>query len=190
MDYYVSYTILLDIHSYISWNDLRRMNNVPDIIWEQVCNYFCKDDSFKSYFWNKDLYTKQTPYRRKFLTYIFKMLKTVIKGQVYMVTPILSNDKDFILSSGYNRLRKIGCSCLTHISLKDYETVDTLHSKYAHKCSPHDRVLELYCTCIFYNASPRIKQDPLFVSKYIKENPSTMSIIEKHLSLINILLMK
>lgn len=47
MDLLLNNNIMITVLSYISWNDLRKYENVPDTLWKRICDHFCEDSGFK-----------------------------------------------------------------------------------------------------------------------------------------------
>lgn len=101
MELYLTPSITYDIYGYISWNDLRRMESVPDNIWKRVYEWYCSDPEFKkriSEYWfpnNIDF----IPYKKYFL-YFINMLIGQYKSLYPTLAPsVLYNDENFMLET-------------------------------------------------------------------------------------------
>lgn len=90
VDYYLGCPLLLDVYSYMSWDELRRQADVPNLLWERMCDYFCIDSKFQEAF---DRYGGRSTIERRtvFLHYINVALN------IGHVTSILFQDTDFML---------------------------------------------------------------------------------------------
>lgn len=95
MDQYFPSHILKQIYGYINWFNLRKMDDIPDIIWKHIINLYCKDIEFLSGF---NAYLHKPTSKDKFLSYINHQLNLVQKRPHSLNIPeILWEDIDFML---------------------------------------------------------------------------------------------
>lgn len=90
MRQYLQESILLEVCRYITWGNLIPMNYLPDIVWKQVYDYFCRDPQFR--LWIGD---KTTTYRELFLNFIETKI-TAFYPIMDEIPNILRSDRDFV----------------------------------------------------------------------------------------------
>lgn len=115
MDLYVDQYLIKDIYSYMTWDDLRKIdnvfNNVSDIIWKQICDKFCTDTEFKTEF---DLYwegLRADHYRDLFLYFINHNVCLVKERLEHMVPKILWSDRGFLMVSSLYSALALNYAC-------------------------------------------------------------------------------
>lgn len=101
MELYLTSSITYNIYGYITWNDLRQMDSIPDDIWKRIYDGYYADPEFKKriddyWFPNNICYIPH----QKMLLYFINMLIGEYKGLIWKPAPsILFSDEDFMLST-------------------------------------------------------------------------------------------
>lgn len=103
MDLYVTPCLLEHICSYMTWGDLRRHKQVPDVVWKRISDHFRTDLHFDNEY-QMHMSTKRS-YRNNFLFLMNAMINLVKEWLESLVPKILWGDYDFVvLASRYSGL--------------------------------------------------------------------------------------
>lgn len=100
MDTYCPISILRDTYSYMTWYELRNINNVPESIWQNICNRFCDDSGFRVKYIEYRDFLKLKSSRKLFLLIVNHMMMEIKRGREKTVPIILWKDKDFAMIAG------------------------------------------------------------------------------------------
>lgn len=101
----------LDVYSYMTWCELRYMDDVPNSVWTKICEYFYIDISFKKLFDEYCLLNNEHPVLHKdsFLNYVGHLLEINELMAVDSIPRIMWSDRSFILLSKF-KYKFIWCS--------------------------------------------------------------------------------